>query len=142
MSVRSFARVACRIQGGAPIVFYFQNSVDCLLLLRKIRDTRYSHTSLKFIAYNLFYLVSVDGGWGEWGEWSRCSKTCGQGIKTRSRECNNPVPDYEGRDCGDSRVGTATCKIRPCPSKMVQRVRDVYENTCFSKQIITRPLIP
>ncbi|XP_031571665.1 uncharacterized protein LOC116305834 [Actinia tenebrosa] len=58
----------------------------------------------------------IDGGWGEWGEWSRCSKTCGQGYITRSRKCDNPEPEYGGRDCGDLSVHTSTCKIRPCPN--------------------------
>lgn len=40
-----------------------------------------------------------DGGWGEWGEWSECSRTCGGGVETQTRECNNPKPSNNGKYC-------------------------------------------
>ncbi|XP_018414982.1 PREDICTED: A disintegrin and metalloproteinase with thrombospondin motifs 20-like, partial [Nanorana parkeri] len=33
---------------------------------------------------------SIDGEWGPWEPYSSCSRTCGGGIKTSSRSCNQP----------------------------------------------------
>ena len=32
------------------------------------------------------------GEWQAWTKWSDCSKTCGEGVKTRRRECVGNVP--------------------------------------------------
>lgn len=42
--------------------------------------------------------VPVDGGWSEWVE-HECSRTCDCGIRSRERECNNPVPFWGGAPC-------------------------------------------
>lgn len=59
----------------------------------------------------------VDGNYGNWSEFSPCTKTCGRGLKTRTRECNNPAPVGEGRNC--SRLGPPKehwpCNTQPCP---------------------------
>lgn len=34
--------------------------------------------------------LPVDGGWGNWDPWTECSLSCGGGIRTSKRECNNP----------------------------------------------------
>jgi len=63
-------------------------------------------------------MAAVDGGWSEWSVWDECSATCGQGQRSRTRECNNPTPAYGGRMCdGDSR-DLDTCNVRPCPGKI------------------------
>lgn len=33
----------------------------------------------------------VNGGWGSWSEWSACSRTCGAGVQSAHRDCDNPV---------------------------------------------------
>lgn len=33
----------------------------------------------------------VNGGWGSWSEWSTCSRTCGAGVQSAHRDCDNPV---------------------------------------------------
>ena len=33
----------------------------------------------------------VHGNWGVWKLLNPCSKTCGSGISTQRRECNNPT---------------------------------------------------
>ncbi|XP_052706720.1 coadhesin-like [Crassostrea angulata] len=46
----------------------------------------------------------VDGNWSSWSPWGNCSSECGKGEQWRSRECNNPKPEHNGKDCeGDER---------------------------------------
>ncbi|XP_041980558.1 A disintegrin and metalloproteinase with thrombospondin motifs 7 [Aricia agestis] len=56
-----------------------------------------------------------DGGWGPWSEWSECSRTCGAGVSTQSRECNNPAPENNGAYCIGDRSRYKTCNTEPCP---------------------------
>jgi len=52
-------------------------------------------------------LKSAAGGsqskWQNWGDWSICSKSCGSGVQTRHRECNDgnfcPGRNYEEKVC-------------------------------------------
>ncbi|KAG7281602.1 hypothetical protein CRUP_033712, partial [Coryphaenoides rupestris] len=37
-----------------------------------------------------------DGGWGQWSYWTDCTKSCGGGVQSRRRECDNPTPEGEG----------------------------------------------
>ncbi|KAL5107767.1 Hemicentin-1 [Taenia crassiceps] len=59
----------------------------------------------------------INGGWGQWSAWSHCSKSCGGGIRRRTRQCNNPTPQFGGAPCqpqgGDSE--TTECQENPCP---------------------------
>ncbi|XP_077188775.1 hemicentin-1 isoform X2 [Paroedura picta] len=57
----------------------------------------------------------VEGNWSGWGSWEECSKTCGQGNKTRTRTCSNPPAQHGGRSCDGNAVESIMCNIRPCP---------------------------
>jgi len=57
----------------------------------------------------------VNGGWGKWTPWSGCSKSCGNGQKTKSRVCNKPEPAFGGAGCPGYKIVHATCNINPCP---------------------------
>ncbi|XP_052807330.1 semaphorin-5B-like isoform X6 [Mya arenaria] len=48
---------------------------------------------------------NVNGGWGLWLDWSTCSVSCGGGVRSRSRSCNDPTPVGEGRLCVDADDG-------------------------------------
>ena len=66
----------------------------------------------------LSYLV--DGKWGEWTEFSNCSLECGTGTKERTRVCDAPAPEGDGKNCpGFPNDGyeTKNCNTQPCPSK-------------------------
>ncbi|XP_040895666.1 hemicentin-1 [Toxotes jaculatrix] len=57
----------------------------------------------------------VAGNWGSWLPWSPCSETCGKGMQSRIRLCNNPPPAFDGPQCDGSDTQTQVCKERPCP---------------------------
>ncbi|XP_053407365.1 uncharacterized protein LOC123547104 [Mercenaria mercenaria] len=42
---------------------------------------------------------AVDGTWSGWSLWEACSTTCDVGIQRRHRNCSNPVPLGNGRQC-------------------------------------------
>lgn len=57
----------------------------------------------------------IDGGWGGWMSYGECTRTCGGGVKFRSRQCNNPEPQYFGNPCkGSSRGHFKLCNTREC----------------------------
>lgn len=59
--------------------------------------------------------TTKDDKWSEWSDWKPCSVTCGSGTKKRSRACNNPPPDLEGRPCLGAYEETSICNTDDCP---------------------------
>ena len=57
----------------------------------------------------------VDGGWSDFGDWSECSADCGEGVKTRSRSCNNPAPANGGAKCEGEETESKPCNKGVCP---------------------------
>ncbi|XP_058477506.1 A disintegrin and metalloproteinase with thrombospondin motifs 3 isoform X1 [Solea solea] len=55
-----------------------------------------------------------DGSWGSWSKFGSCSRTCGGGVRSRSRQCNNPPPAYGGRDCPGSTFDYQMCNTEEC----------------------------
>lgn len=64
--------------------------------------------------------LSVDGLWGNWGSWaSTCSVTCGDGVFTRTRQCDAPAPKFGGKNCTGTDQDTKPCYSgTPCPCKI------------------------
>ncbi|CAK6951656.1 thrombospondin-2 [Scomber scombrus] len=67
----------------------------------------------------------VDGGWGPWSPWATCSATCGGGIKSRTRECNSPQPQYGGNKCIGEASDSDNCNKKACP------IDGCLSNPCF-----------
>lgn len=62
-------------------------------------------------------IVIVNGGWSNWSEFSECSVTCGDGVRLRSRICNNPLPDSDGLQCDPTKSSeNMACNVKDCPS--------------------------
>ncbi|XP_065841444.1 A disintegrin and metalloproteinase with thrombospondin motifs adt-1-like [Oscarella lobularis] len=61
----------------------------------------------------------LDGAWGSWSSWSPCSALCGnhnRGKRFRSRQCNDPSPDFGGKFCHDRKAKEEeSCNRHPCP---------------------------
>ncbi|KAK2151593.1 hypothetical protein LSH36_358g02030 [Paralvinella palmiformis] len=62
---------------------------------------------------------SLDGRWGQWSGWDICSRTCGGGVESSSRECNNPKPKHGGKYCVGTRTRYRSCNIEDCPINAV-----------------------
>ncbi|KAI0210224.1 hypothetical protein LSAT2_005021 [Lamellibrachia satsuma] len=59
---------------------------------------------------------AVPGNWGEWGTPGMCNVTCGGGVHTRMRQCNNPAPKYGGASCLGSNEESLPCGTTECPT--------------------------
>ncbi|KAL1139741.1 hypothetical protein AAG570_006719, partial [Ranatra chinensis] len=57
---------------------------------------------------------SINGEWGEWTHWSACSRSCGGGVETSHRSCNNPLPSRGGRYCIGNWLRHKMCATQPC----------------------------
>ncbi|XP_075994726.1 A disintegrin and metalloproteinase with thrombospondin motifs 12-like [Genypterus blacodes] len=71
---------------------------------------------------------TVNGGWGQWGTWSHCSRTCGTGVQSAERECNNPKPEFGGKYCTGERKRYRTCNTKSC-----QRDRPTFREMLCSE---------
>ena len=69
------------------------------------------------------YLFTVHGGWGDWKPYGDCSKTCGDGTHTRTRECDDPPESNGGLDCPGESTETSVCNEKACPSKKDSRLK-------------------
>ncbi|XP_011406035.2 PREDICTED: A disintegrin and metalloproteinase with thrombospondin motifs 18-like isoform X2 [Amphimedon queenslandica] len=56
----------------------------------------------------------IDGGWSQWSNWGTCSSTCGDGIQSRTRYCNKPLPQYGGKRCVGERLEYKLCRNEEC----------------------------
>ncbi|XP_066568227.1 A disintegrin and metalloproteinase with thrombospondin motifs 12 [Amia ocellicauda] len=59
---------------------------------------------------------TVKGGWGMWSPWSHCTRTCGAGVQSAERECNNPKPEFGGKYCTGERKRYRICNTKACPT--------------------------
>ncbi|XP_062607950.1 LOW QUALITY PROTEIN: A disintegrin and metalloproteinase with thrombospondin motifs 3-like [Saccostrea cucullata] len=62
------------------------------------------------------YHTPVNGGWSSWGTWTSCSSACGVGLRQRTRDCTNPEPKYDGKECTGPSEEMDTCKSTECTS--------------------------
>ncbi|XP_056423957.1 A disintegrin and metalloproteinase with thrombospondin motifs 3 isoform X2 [Hyla sarda] len=59
--------------------------------------------------------VKQDGNWGAWTKFGSCSRTCGIGVRFRTRQCNNPMPVNGGQDCPGLNYEYQVCNTEECP---------------------------
>ncbi|XP_041955132.1 properdin-like [Alosa sapidissima] len=61
-------------------------------------------------------ICPTHGAWGAWSSLSECSVTCGVGLQSKTRKCNNPAPKYGGNACLGDHNAYAICIIQThCP---------------------------
>ncbi|KAM8806419.1 A disintegrin and metalloproteinase with thrombospondin motifs 14 [Eudromia elegans] len=56
-----------------------------------------------------------DGAWSSWSQFGSCSRTCGGGVRSRSRSCSHPPPAYGGRPCTGASYEHQVCNTEECP---------------------------
>uniref|UniRef100_A0A8D2MZY4 ADAM metallopeptidase with thrombospondin type 1 motif 3 n=1 Tax=Zonotrichia albicollis TaxID=44394 RepID=A0A8D2MZY4_ZONAL len=59
--------------------------------------------------------LKQDGHWGAWTKFGSCSRTCGTGVRFRTRQCNNPMPINGGDDCAGVNFEFQLCSTEECP---------------------------
>ncbi|XP_045891335.1 A disintegrin and metalloproteinase with thrombospondin motifs 3 [Micropterus dolomieu] len=59
--------------------------------------------------------VKQDGTWGAWSKYGSCSRSCGTGVRFRTRQCNNPAPSNGGQDCPGVNYEYQLCNTDDCP---------------------------
>ncbi|XP_006889103.1 PREDICTED: A disintegrin and metalloproteinase with thrombospondin motifs 14 [Elephantulus edwardii] len=60
-------------------------------------------------------LYGQDGGWSSWTNFGSCSRSCGGGVRSRSRSCDSPIPAYGGRACSGPMFEYQVCSSEECP---------------------------
>ncbi|NXE79864.1 ATS2 metalloproteinase, partial [Cochlearius cochlearius] len=71
-------------------------------------------------------ILKQDGHWGAWSKFGSCSRTCGTGVKYRTRQCDNPHPANGGRTCMGPSYEFQLCNSQDCPKDF----EDFREEQC------------
>ncbi|CAO2598164.1 A disintegrin and metalloproteinase with thrombospondin motifs 13 [Lemmus lemmus] len=64
--------------------------------------------------------AAVHGRWSSWGPYSPCSRSCGGGVVTRRRWCNNPRPAFGGRPCVGEDLQAKMCNTQACEKTQLE----------------------
>jgi len=86
---------------------------DCTSLGPAV-ETRSCNTDVCAAGVTQTLKPAVDGGFSSWSDWSECSATCGSGVQSRSRTCDNPAPAWGGNSCSGSYTETRACNTLSC----------------------------
>ena len=119
-------RVFKNSRAGWFTLSHFQGSEDCVTCNEDDEDSNgsgnHDHESGYVVPdYESIFarpeMQPCPGVIGEWEEWSNCDRSCGAGIKIRTRECSDERgPGY----CEEDERELALCNTRPCLSTMEQ----------------------
>ncbi|MGH0116768.1 UNVERIFIED_CONTAM: hypothetical protein FKN15_051494 [Acipenser sinensis] len=71
-------------------------------------------------------ILKQDGNWGPWSKFGSCSRTCGSGVRFRTRQCDNPLPANGGRTCYGPSYEFQLCNTQEC----LKLFEDFREDQC------------
>uniref|UniRef100_A0A8C0LXD3 ADAM metallopeptidase with thrombospondin type 1 motif 13 n=2 Tax=Canis lupus familiaris TaxID=9615 RepID=A0A8C0LXD3_CANLF len=71
----------------------------------------------------------VHGQWSSWGPPSLCSRSCGGGVVTRRRHCNNPRPAFGGRVCVGADLQAEMCNTQACEKTQLEFMSEQCSQT-------------
>ena len=88
--------------------------------------------------YTICYEFIVNCSWSAWSDWTSCSKTCGNGIRVKSRKVEIPAKNGGSECLGRSRQ-TQTCNNEACDqsSKTCTNPRGCFVTTTPTTGSIT-----
>ncbi|XP_045702012.1 A disintegrin and metalloproteinase with thrombospondin motifs 13 isoform X2 [Phyllostomus hastatus] len=72
---------------------------------------------------------AVHGHWSAWGAPSPCSRSCGGGVATRRRQCNNPRPAFGGLPCTGADLQAEMCDTQACETTQLEFMAEQCSQT-------------
>ncbi|EPY87002.1 A disintegrin and metalloproteinase with thrombospondin motifs 13 [Camelus ferus] len=72
---------------------------------------------------------AVHGHWSSWGPASPCSRSCGGGVATRRRQCDNPRPAFGGRACIGADLQAEMCNTQACETTQLEFMSEQCSQT-------------
>ena len=88
-----------------------------------------------FLLLLLLFTSYLDGGWGSWRSWSVCTRTCGGGTETRTRQCDTPTPSDGGIYCIGTGTESNNCNNNICIGKYYR----IYFRVCLFLLFVYSP---
>ncbi|KAM9163493.1 LOW QUALITY PROTEIN: SCO-spondin-like [Pangshura tecta] len=73
---------------------------------------------------------SRSGGWSAWSPWTECTKSCGEGLRSRARACDSPTPLGHGDYCEGPPAQVETCHLGQCPALDCAAVQGSIYSRC------------
>ncbi|XP_074919520.1 SCO-spondin-like [Chelonoidis abingdonii] len=70
------------------------------------------------------------GGWSAWSPWTECTKSCGEGLRSRARACDSPTPLGHGDYCEGPPAQVETCHQGQCPALDCAAVQGSMYSRC------------
>ncbi|XP_063781355.1 SCO-spondin-like [Pseudophryne corroboree] len=70
------------------------------------------------------------GSWSAWSSWMDCTKSCGEGVRSRQRTCNNPSPLGDGDYCEGPSTEMESCQLVSCPETNCSAIRNSTYSSC------------
>ena len=113
---------ANRTERKSPVPFLNNNCVGKMKLQINVSQTKPDEQlqNKAIFTKGSFQLVLPLSEWQPWRAWSRCSNTCGNGSKRRTRSCTN------GPGCIGLNEDTETCILTQCPGEKANRYKYIF----------------
>ncbi|XP_052786287.1 uncharacterized protein LOC128221727 [Mya arenaria] len=81
-----------------------------------------------------------NGEWSAWEQWAPCPVTCGFGVTSRDRKCNNPAPSLLGQQCDGDNKDWGSCFRRNCPINNCLDIRNAMTGAPSGVYTISTPV--